>query len=125
MLVDEKHTSRDNFSSGHFLHSGIMHVPWTCPCVCLPLIVLIQIAILLGVGAFLGPMPHLVAVKTGLITPKSYGAPLTAISFWYGNSECLTERFLWPAVLSFRWWRPELRCRWAELWPSCDRSSGL
>ena len=89
MLVDKKHTSHDNFSYGHFLNSCIMHVSQTCPCVCLPLIVLIQIAILLGVGAFLGPMAHLVAVEIGLITPKSCGAPLTTISFWQGNSECL------------------------------------
>ena len=81
MLVDKKHTSCDNFSYEHFLHrysACILDVPLSSPA----LIVLIQIAILLGVGAFLGPMPHLIAVKTGLITPKSCGAPLTAISFW-------------------------------------------
>ena len=82
MLVDEKHTSRDNFSRGHFLNRGIMHVSWTCPCVRLSLIVLIWVAILLGVGAFLGPMTQLVAVETWLITSESGGAILTAISFW-------------------------------------------
>ena len=82
MLVDEKHTSRDNFSSGHFLNSGIMHVSRTCPCVRQPLIVLIWVAILLGVGAFLGLMTHLVAVETWLIIPRSGGASLTASLFW-------------------------------------------
>ena len=82
MLVDEKHTSRDNFSSGHFLNSGIMHISRMCPCVRLPLIVLIWVAILLGVGAFLGPMTHLVAVETWLIIPQSGGASLTASPFW-------------------------------------------
>ena len=81
MLVDEKHTSRDNFSSGHFLHSGIMHISRTCPYVYLPLIVLILVAILLGVGAFLGPMTQLVAVETWLITSESGGAVMIAISF--------------------------------------------
>ena len=155
MLVDKKHTSHDNFPSGHFLNSGIVHVSRTCPCVRLPLIVLIWVAIPLGVGAFLGPMtqlvaietwlitsescgavliaillwvgaflgpmPHLITVETGLITPQSSGAPLTTISFWQGNCERLMEWFLWPVILSFRWWRPKLRCRWTELWPSCDR----
>ena len=82
MLVDKKHTSRDNFSSGHFFHSGIMHVSLTCPGIHLSLIVLILVAILLGVGAFLGPMTQLVAVETWLITSESGGAVLTAISFW-------------------------------------------
>ena len=82
MLVDEKHTSRDNFSSGYFLHSGIMHLSLTCPGIRLPLIVLILVAILLRVGAFLGPMTQLVAVETWLITSESGGAVLTAISFW-------------------------------------------
>ena len=82
MLVDEKHTSRDNFSSGHFFHSGIMHVSLTCPGIRLSLIVLILVAILLGVGAFLGPMTQLVVVETWLIISESYGAVLTAISFW-------------------------------------------
>ena len=81
MLVDKKHTSPDNFSYGHFLNNCIMHVPRTCPCVRLPLIILILIAILLWVGAFLGLMLHLIAVKIGLITPRSYGASLTTISF--------------------------------------------
>ena len=81
MLIDKKHISRDNFSSGHFLNRGIMHVSRTCPCIRLPLIVLILVAILLWVGAFFGPMPHLIVVKTGLITPRSYGASLTTISF--------------------------------------------
>ena len=82
MLVDKKHTSRDNFSSGHFLHSGIMHVSQTCPGIRLPLIVLILVAIPLRVGAFLGPMTQLVAVETWLIISKACGAVLTAISFW-------------------------------------------
>ena len=82
MLVDEKHTSRDNFSGGHFLHSGIMHLSLTCPGIRLSLIVLILVAILLGVGAFLGPMTQLVVVETWLIISKSGGAVLTAISFW-------------------------------------------
>ena len=82
MFVDKKHTSRDNFSGGHFFYSGIMHVSLTCPSIRLPLIVLILVAILLGVGAFLGPMTQLVAVETWLITSESGGAVLTAISFW-------------------------------------------
>ena len=81
MLVDEKHTSCDNFPGGHFLHSGIMHLSLTCPGIHLPLIVLIWVAIPLGVGALLGPMTQLVAVETGLITPRSCGASLTAIYF--------------------------------------------
>ena len=121
MLVDEKHTSHDNFSIGHFLHSGIMHVSQTCPCIRLPLIVMILVAILLRVGAFLGPMTQLVAVETWLIISESGGAILTAISFCQGNCECLMEWFLRPVILSFRWWRPKLGCRWTELWPSCDR----
>ena len=82
MLVDEKHTSHDNFSCGHFLNRGIMHVSRTCPYVRLSLIVLIWVAILLGVGTFLGPMTQLVAVETWLITSESGGAVLIAISFW-------------------------------------------
>ena len=82
MLVDKKHTSRDNFSGGHFLHSDIMHLSLTCPGIRLSLIVLILVAILLGVGAFLGPMTQLVAVETWLITSESGGAVLTTISFW-------------------------------------------
>ena len=82
MLVDKKHTSRDNFSGGHFLHSGVMHLSLTCPGIHLPLIVLIWVAIPLGVGALLGPMTQLVAVETRLITSESGGAVLIAISFW-------------------------------------------
>ena len=81
MLVDKKHTSHDNFSSGHFLNSSIVHVSRMCPRVHLPLIVLILIAILLRVGAFFGPMTHLIAVVAELITPRSYGVSLTAIPF--------------------------------------------
>ena len=95
----------------------------TCPGIRLPLIVLILVAILLRVGAFLGPMTQLVAVETWLIISESGGAVLTTISFWQGNSECLTEWFLGPVILSFRWWRPKLGCRWTELWPSYDRRS--
>ena len=89
------------------------------------MIVLILVAILLRVGAFLGPMTQLVAVETWLIISESDGAVLTTISFWQGNSECLMEWFLWLVILSFRWWRPKLGCRWTELWHSYDRHSGL
>ena len=81
MLVDKKHTSHDNFSSGHLFYSGIMHLSLTCLGIHLPLIVLIWVAIPLGVGALLGPMTQLVAVETWLITSKSGGAVLIAISF--------------------------------------------
>jgi len=59
-----------------------MHLSLTCPGIHLPLIILIWVAISLGVGAFLGPMTQLVAVETWLITSKSGGAVLIAISFW-------------------------------------------
>ena len=45
----------------------------------LPLIALVLIVVLLRMGAFLGPMTHLVIVEAGLIALGSYGASLPSI----------------------------------------------
>ena len=79
MLVDKKHTSGDNLSYGHLFNDSIVHVSRTCLRVCLPLISLVLIVVLLRMGAFLGPMTHLITVEAGLIALGSYGASLPSI----------------------------------------------
>ena len=44
-----------------------MHVSRTCLRIHLSLIVLVLIVVLLSMGAFLGPMTHLITVEAGLI----------------------------------------------------------
>ena len=67
MLVDKKHTSRDNFSYRNLFNSSIMQVSRMCLRVRLPLISLVLIVVLPGMGAFLSPMTHLIVVEAGLI----------------------------------------------------------
>ena len=62
MFVNKEHTSSDKLSLGNLFNSGVVHVPRTCLRICLPLIV-----VLLRMGAFLGPMTHLIVVEAGLI----------------------------------------------------------
>ena len=71
MFVNKKHTSGDNFTYRNLFNSGVMHVSRTCFRICLFLITLVLIAILLGMGALLGPMAQLVTVEAGLIAPWS------------------------------------------------------
>ena len=63
MLVDKKHTSGDNLSSGHLFNSSIVHVSRTCLRIRLPLIVLVLIVVLLRMGAFLGLVTHLITIE--------------------------------------------------------------
>ena len=72
MLVNKKHTSSDNFSCRHLFNSSIMHISRTCLRIHLPLISLVLIVVLLRMGAFLGPMTHLIIVEAGLIALGSY-----------------------------------------------------
>ena len=72
MFVNKKHTSGDNLSHRNLFNSGVMHVSRTCFRICLSLIALILIADLLRMGAFLGPMTHLIIVEAWLIAPESY-----------------------------------------------------
>ena len=72
MLVNKEHTSSDNFSRRNPFNSSIMHVSRTCLRVHLPLIYLMLIVVLPGMGAFLGPMTHLITVEAGLIALGSY-----------------------------------------------------
>ena len=81
MFVNKKHTSDDNLSRRNLFNSGVVHAPRMCLRIHLPLIVLVLIVVLLRIGAFLGPMTHLIAVVARLIAPRPCGASLTAVSF--------------------------------------------
>ena len=72
MFVNKKHTSCDNLSYRNFFNSGVMNVSRTCFRICLSLIALVLIAVLLRMGAFLGPMTQLIIVEAWLIAPGSY-----------------------------------------------------
>ena len=72
MLVKKKHTSSDNFSSGHLFNSGVVHISRMCLRICLSLIILVLIVVLLRIWAFLGPMTHLIIVETCLVALGSY-----------------------------------------------------
>ena len=63
MFVNKKHTGGDNFSRRDFFNSGIMHISRMCFRICLFLIALVLIAVLLRMGAFLGPMTQLITVE--------------------------------------------------------------
>ena len=67
MFVNKKHTSGNNLSRKNLFNSGVMHVSRTCFRICLPLISLVLIVVLLRMGAFLGPMTHLITVEAWLI----------------------------------------------------------
>ena len=71
MFVNKKHTGSHNFSHGNFFHGCIMHVSRTCFWIGLFLITLVFIAILLGMGALLGPMTQLIVVEAWLVVPWS------------------------------------------------------
>ena len=72
MFVTKKHIGGDNFSCRDFFNSCVMHVSRTCFRIGLFLITLVLIAILLGMGALLGPMTQLIAVEEWLVVPWSY-----------------------------------------------------
>ena len=67
MLINKEHTSSDNFSYRNLFNSSRMQVSRMCLRVRLPLISLVLIVVLPGIGAFLGPMTHLIVVEAGLI----------------------------------------------------------
>ena len=67
MFVNKKHTNSDNLSCGNLFNNSVVHVSRTCLRIHLPLIVLILIVVLLRIGAFLGPMTHLIIVEVGLM----------------------------------------------------------
>jgi len=67
MFVNKKHTGGHNFSHENFFHGYIMHVSRMCFW-----IGLVLIAILLGMGALLGPMTQLIALEAWLVVPWSY-----------------------------------------------------
>ena len=71
MFVNKKHTGYDNLSCSNFFNSGVMHVSKMCFRICLSLIALVLIAVLLSMGAFLGPMTQLIIVEAWLIAPGS------------------------------------------------------
>ena len=71
MFVNKKHTSDDNLSRRNLFNSSVVHVSKTCFRIGLSLISLILIAILLRMGAFLGPMTHLIIVEAWLIARGS------------------------------------------------------
>ena len=72
MFVNKKHTGCDNFSRRNFFNNGIMHVSRMCFRICLSPIALVLIAVLLRMGALLGPMAQLIIVEAWLIAPESY-----------------------------------------------------
>ena len=71
MFVNKKHTGGHNFSRGDFFHRGVVHISRTCFWIGLFLITLVLIAILLEMGALLGPMIQLIAVEAWLVVPWS------------------------------------------------------
>ena len=72
MFDNKKHTRGDNVSHGNLFNNGVVHVSRTCFRICLSLIALVLIVVLLRMGAFLGPMTHLIAVEAWLIALGSY-----------------------------------------------------
>ena len=67
MFVNKKHTGGDNLSCRNFFNIGVMHVSRTCFRICLSLIALVLIVVCLRMGAFVGPMTHLIIVEAWLI----------------------------------------------------------
>ena len=60
MSVDKKNTSGDNLSCGNLFNSGVVHISRTCFWIYMSLITLVLVVVLLRMGAFLGPMTHLI-----------------------------------------------------------------
>ena len=79
MFVNKKHTSSDNLSYENLFNNGVVHVSRMGLRIFVLLISLVLIVVLLRVGAFLGPMTHLITVEAVLIALGSCGASFSSI----------------------------------------------
>jgi hypothetical protein len=105
MIINEKLTGSDNFSSRNFLHSGIVNTPLTD----------VSLRSLLErVWTILGPVTRLVAIPTRLVGWRNIGTALPRSILGKSNSISLAKTSF-SLILLLRWAIPDVCCRWAML----------